>query len=162
MSDVDILVHKRIIGYSKGITEFGAMKNMHVYGGNSLITALNKIEYKAPDMNEVTEPGKFIHDDSPQIVEMFWSYGDDYVRLNEKSRFYVDMNLHVLTRNYKLGESIDFVLKNDDDTPLAEELDTLELSGVVDEDNQIIFKDVFKDYTLNLTKEDPQQEEEYF
>ncbi|WP_221410428.1 phage baseplate assembly protein V, partial [Apibacter muscae] len=138
MSDVDILAHKRIIGYSKGITEFGAMKNMHVYGGNSLITALNKIEYKAPDMNEVTEPGKFIHDDSPQIVDIIWM-DENFENEIDQANHEDIVSLLVKTRNYEPEEIITIEIEQDKEEAqeLEEQPETLTLSGKVDENGEV-------------------------
>ncbi len=86
--------------------------------------------------------------DEKRILEMYWTYGSN--KLLNKSRFYVDMNLIVKTQNYKKGESITVNVKNEDGEPLTDDLRELNLEGIVDENNMVVFEAVLKDYTLNL------------
>ena len=85
----------------------------------------------------------------PKVTEIFWSYGEDHKRLSDKSRFYVDMNLHVKTKNYNDGDTVNITLKNDDEQPLFGTTQKLNLSGTVS-NNEVIFENVLRDYTLNI------------
>ena len=67
----------------------------------------------------------------PKITKIFWSYGEDYKRLSNKSRFYVDLNLHVKTRDYDNGDTINITLKRDDGQPLFGTTQKLNLNGKV-------------------------------
>jgi hypothetical protein len=74
-------------------------------------------------------------------VKTYWSYGEEQQRLRtEHSKHYADLNFHVKTRNYNDGDIVSFAVKINDSN------DAIELRGAV-YDNEIIFKDVFKDYT---------------
>ena len=53
-----------------------------------------------------------------KILKLFWSYGENRQILNEKSRFYVDMNLHVVTKNYAPGELVTVKLQYEDNDKL--------------------------------------------
>ncbi|MGH1517852.1 hypothetical protein [Chryseobacterium sp. JK1] len=64
---------------------------MHVYGANSLLTAKDKIEYKAPQMNKLPQNGEFEYTREKQIASIYWAYGEDNTLLLDDSRFYVDM-----------------------------------------------------------------------
>ncbi|CAA7387194.1 type VI secretion system Vgr family protein [Chryseobacterium fistulae] len=151
---LDLYGKEKFIGYTDGQTEFGAKDRMHVYGANSLLTAKDKIEYKAPQMNKLPQNGEFEYTKERKIVSMCWAYEEENTSLMDDSKFFVDMNLIVQTRNYEEGESIDVTIKSDDGEPLAEGLDELTLSGTVDRDGIVIFKEPLKSYTLELIKEE--------
>ena len=152
--DLDLYGKKNLIGFTDGKTEFGAKEQMHVYGANSLITAKDKIEYKAPSMNKLPENGTFDYDKEPKILNMLWCYGEDNTPLTDDSRHYVDMNLVVQTRNYEAGESVTITIKAEDGEAIADGLTEISLTGNVDEESQVIFKGPFKNYSLHLMNGD--------
>ena len=119
-----------------------------------MITAKDKIEYKAPQMNKLAENGKFDYDKEPKIVNMLWCYGEDNTPLADNSRHYVDMNLVVQTRNYEVGESVTITIQAEDGEAIADGVNEISLTGNVDENNQVIFKEPFKNYSLYLMNED--------
>lgn len=42
-----------------------------------------------------------------KIIDLYWSYGENKIRLDqEKSRYYTDLNLHIVTENYHDGELV--------------------------------------------------------
>ncbi|MEG0926801.1 type VI secretion system Vgr family protein [Chryseobacterium sp.] len=151
---LDLYGKEKFIGYTDGQTEFGAKDRMHVYGANSLLTAKDKIEYKAPQMNKLPQNGEFEYTKEKQIASMYWAYEEENTSLMDDSKFFVDMNLIVQTRNYEEGESIDVTIKSDDGEPLADGLNELTLSGTVDKDGMVIFKEPLKAYTLELMTEE--------
>ncbi|MGH1516449.1 type VI secretion system Vgr family protein [Chryseobacterium sp. JK1] len=151
---LDLYGKEKFIGYTDGQTEFGAKDRMHVYGANSLLTAKDKIEYKAPQMNKLPENGEFDYTKEKQIASMYWAYEEENTSLMDDSKFFVDMNLIVQTRNYEEGESIDVTIKSEDGKPLAEGLNELTLSGTVDKDGIAIFKEPLKAHTLELMTEE--------
>ncbi|MBF6643416.1 Vgr family protein [Chryseobacterium indologenes] len=151
---LDLYGKEKLIGYTDGQTEFGAKDRMHVYGANSLLTAKDKIEYKAPQMNKLPQNGEFEYTKEKQIASMYWAYEEGNTSLMDDSKFFVDMNLIVQTRNYEEGENVDVTIKSDDGEPLAEGLNELTLSGTVDKDGMVIFKEPLKTYTLELMKEE--------
>ncbi|CAH0206112.1 phage baseplate assembly protein V [Chryseobacterium sp. Bi04] len=155
---LDLYGKEKFIGYTDGQTEFGAKERMHVYGANSLLTAKDKIEYKAPQMNKLPQNGEFDYTKEKQIVTMYWAHGEDNTPLMDESRFFVDMNLMVQTRNYEEGESIDVTIKSDDGEPIAVGLTELNLSGAVDKDGIAVFREPLKGYTLDLEQEDEEVE----
>ena len=157
--DLDLYGKKNLIGFTDGKTEFGAKEQMHVYGMTSLITAKDKIEYKAPSMNKLPESGNFKHDKEPKIINMVWCYGEENNSLVDDSKHFVDMNLIVHTRNYEAGESITITINAEDGEPIADGLTELSLTGTVDENNQVVFKEPFKNYSLYLMNEDDTETE---
>ncbi|TLE02648.1 hypothetical protein LS77_009910 [Helicobacter bilis] len=42
---------------------------------------------------------------------MYFSYGEDKIRLNETSRHSQDINLHIKTQGYEEGERLDLTLE---------------------------------------------------
>jgi len=131
--DLDLYGKNKFIGYSDGNTEFGAKNRMHMYGGNSLITAQNKIEQKAPNINEIPQAGEFIYDKDPQIVNITWMNEDMTEEVSEFSKGDI-LSLLVYTRNYEVGESISITVKKEDDTDINEGMKELTFNGVVDKD----------------------------
>jgi hypothetical protein len=97
---------------------------------------------------EKVEEGK-----EPRITKMYWTYwnGEKYIELEEdkKPRYYADLNLHVETKNYKDGDTVEVIIENDDRQPLFGDTLKLELTGIVSSNN-IIFENVFNEYTLNI------------
>ncbi|CAA7195293.1 type VI secretion system Vgr family protein [Chryseobacterium potabilaquae] len=156
---LDLYGKEKFIGYTDGQTEFGAKDRMHVYGANSLLTAKDKIEYKAPQMNKVPQNGEFDYTKEKQIASIYWAYEEENTSLMEDSKFFVDMNLIVQTRNYEEGEGVDVTIRSDDGEPLAEGLDELTLSGTVDREGIVIFKEPLKPYTLELMKKEEREAE---
>ncbi|MFV0305970.1 MAG: hypothetical protein ACK5IC_10875, partial [Moheibacter sp.] len=132
-----------LIGYTKGNTEFGAMQQMHVYGGSSLITAKDKIEYKAPDMNKLPEIGNFEYDKEPTVVDVFWMDTPldkemKNVCIGEKVR------LMAQTRNHKEGDSvkIDIEEKNGDKIEKATYTGTVNADGFAELEEEIEIKSI--------------------
>jgi len=86
----------------------------------------------------------------PKVSEMYWSYGKNHTRLtSEKSRYYVDLNLHVKTENYNDGDTVDIVVEGDNGAPLFGSTKMLSLKGTVS-NNEVVFENVFEEYILNI------------
>ncbi|MFV0304018.1 MAG: Rhs element Vgr protein, partial [Moheibacter sp.] len=128
-----------LIGYTKGNTEFGAMQQMHVYGGSSLITAKDKIEYKAPDMNKLPEIGNFEYSKSPTIISANW--------VDESSESYINdlaldkkASIIVHTRNAEQGESIEVQV---DEIDIDKQINSVTYKGVVNENGIAVLDKVY-------------------
>ncbi|RDU60230.1 hypothetical protein [Helicobacter sp. MIT 14-3879] len=70
-----------------------------------------------------------------QITEIYFSYGDDEIRLNDTSRHYKDINLHITTQGYNEGEEVEVKIKTQDNS--------FTLKGKVN--NKVFIKNAFKD-----------------
>ena len=101
---------------------------------------------KDSEKNEKKENG--------EIIEIYWSYGENNMRLSGDSKFYVDMNLIVQTRYYEEGESVEVLIKSDDNNPIADGISELKLTGKIDSEGMIFFKEPLKNYSLHLLKEE--------
>ncbi|SIS49663.1 hypothetical protein SAMN05421639_1071, partial [Chryseobacterium shigense] len=126
---LDLYGKEKFIGYTDGQTEFGAKDRMHVYGSNSLLTAIDKIEYKAPQMNKLPQNGEFEYTKEKQIVSIQWMDGDmkdiiDTAFIGEK------ISILVYTRNYDEGETIDVDVEHDYNNEKKE----ITYSGVVNKE----------------------------
>jgi len=84
------------------------------------------------------------------IKRIWWSYGDDETLLEEVSRHYVDLNVHVETENYADGESVDLVLANDDGADLFEGKRDFAVKVKVGPDGTGKAMNVFNDKTVML------------
>lgn len=65
--------------------------------------------------SDLIKVGQVLHlpTEEKEVTELYWSYGENQVRVDEVSRFYTDLNLHILTKGYKAGESVEAVIEYD-------------------------------------------------
>lgn len=109
-SDMDIQGGRKIIGYSGGITEFGAATQMHIHGADSKITAMNKIYYKSPGMERLPQQEEFLYGKEKQIVEIS-VMDENFEKELDESCFNEKVNVLVYTRNYEEGEEVTIVMR---------------------------------------------------
>ncbi len=61
------------------------------------------------------ETNSFIEQTKEKIVkEIYWSYGENFILLQDKSRFYNDLNIHIKTVGYSSGESLSINIEPED------------------------------------------------
>jgi uncharacterized Zn-binding protein involved in type VI secretion len=84
------------------------------------------------------------------VKRIFWTYGMSELPLEEVSRHYVDLNLHVDTENYSPGETVDITIRNDDGSELMAGVQAMELQAVVGPDGVAKIPDVFKGKTVQI------------
>lgn len=72
-----------------------------------------------------------------QILEIYFSYGEDTTRLQGDSRHTQDVNLHIKTQGYSNGEEVEVKLESS----LGE---VLIVRGII-QDNQAIITNPFKE-----------------
>ena len=72
-----------------------------------------------------------------QILEMYFSYGEECERLQEDSRHSSDVNLHIITQGYNNGEEVEVRLESSLDKVFS-------VSGII-QDNQIMITNPFKE-----------------
>ncbi len=130
---LDLYGKEKFIGYTDGQTEFGAKDRMHVYGANSLLTAKDKIEYKAPQMNKLPQNGEFDYTKEKQIVSAQWMDADMNKEITMAS-FDEEISLLVYTRNYEEGESIILTIYEVDDKDINNGEKEITLTGNVKKD----------------------------
>ncbi|WP_455537467.1 type VI secretion system tube protein TssD [Prevotella koreensis] len=88
--------------------------------------------------------------DDKEIIDIYWTYGKEQIPIENVSRFYVDMNLHIKTKGYNVGESLSITIKRDDNLPIFSTEPSITITGKVDENGNVILSNILKDYTLNL------------
>ncbi|MBP2616974.1 type VI secretion system Vgr family protein [Chryseobacterium jejuense] len=130
---LDLYGKEKFIGYTDGQTEFGAKDRMHVYGANSLLTAKDKIEYKAPQMNKLPQNGEFDYTKEKQIVSAQWMDADMNKEITMAS-YDEEISLLVYTRNYEEGESITLTVYEVDDKDINNGEKEITLKGNVKKD----------------------------
>ena len=149
--ELDLYAKKQLIGFSDGKTEFGAKDQMHLYGANSLITAQNKIEYKAPQMNKLPEKGKFKYDKEKQIIDVKWkceNVEQDLRKASEGDK----VSLWVQTRNYEEGETISILVDDLNGEDLKDETKELTFTGTVNKEG---FAELKEAVEIEKVKEKP-------
>lgn len=90
-------------------------------------------------------------DTAKKVTRLFWSYGDGESPVTGKSRFYVDLNLHIETENYAPGETVVVVIENDAGDDVSTDLKTLQLQATVGADGCANIKNVFAGKTVDIT-----------
>ena len=139
LRDIDIYGKEKLIGYTDGKTELGAKERMHIYGTNSLITAQDKIEYKAPKMNKLPEQGEFRYDKEKHILSAEW-INNDIEQIIDTAYIGEKVSLLVKTRNYEEGETISITIKEKDGKDVADGNKELVLTGMVDKEGYAVLK----------------------
>lgn len=86
-----------------------------------------------------------------KVTRLYWSYGDDLQPVSRKSRFYVDLNLHVETENYAAGDSVEVDIANDDGSDVATGVPMLKAKGTVAADGTAVIKNVFSGKTVDIS-----------
>ena len=90
-------------------------------------------------------------DTAKKVTRLFWSYGDGESPVTGKSRFHVDLNLHIETENYVAGEKVVVVIENDSGEDVSTNLKSLELQATVGADGCAKIKNVFAGKTVDIT-----------
>lgn len=140
---LDLYGKEKFIGYTDGQTEFGAKDRMHVYGANSLLTAKDKIEYKAPQMNKLPENGKFEYNKEKQLVSIQWM--DDVVENNiQQSHRGNKVSVLAYTRNYEEGETVSLKVIDKNGKEIKDGQKELILSGTVDKEGFVTLKEAIE------------------
>ncbi|WP_394998156.1 hypothetical protein [uncultured Helicobacter sp.] len=76
-----------------------------------------------------------------QILEIYFSYGEDTTRLQGDSRHTQDVNLHIKTQGYNNGEEVEVLIKTSNDK--------FNLQGKIN-NNEAILYDIFKDKYITI------------
>ena len=76
-----------------------------------------------------------------QILEIYFSYGEECERLQEDSRHTQDVNLHIITQGYNNGEEVEVLIKTSNDK--------FNLQGKIN-NNEAILYDIFKDKYITI------------
>lgn len=84
------------------------------------------------------------------VSRMFWTYGSDEQPVDDVSRHYVDLNLHVETRNYDAGELVHVSIMSDTASEGQTGSRTLQAAVPVGADGTGKIVDVFKGKTLEI------------
>jgi len=86
-------------------------------------------------------------DTEKRIVDAYLCYGEDQQRVTtDDSRHYVDLSLHIVTKNYYDGETVSVILRVDDGEP-SHTPSEREVSGIVNNNNAVI-ENMFKDHFI--------------
>lgn len=140
--ELDIYGKKKLIGYTDGRTEWGAKQQMHVYGGTSLITAKSRIDYKAPQIAKMPQPGIFEYTKEPSIISAKWVENDLKTKKYNISPG-ENASIVIHTRNYKKGEIIIVKVKEKNNKTIKDDQKELTFKGLVDENGYAILKQIF-------------------
>lgn len=85
-----------------------------------------------------------------KILDLYWSYGKNYTRIDDISRHRTDLHLHVKTQNYAVGDTVEITLSYDDGSEILDGQNNLIVHGIVNANNEAIIDHIFKDTTIHL------------
>ncbi|MCP4970667.1 MAG: hypothetical protein GY932_08765, partial [Arcobacter sp.] len=110
-------------------------------GGNVLTVDNSGIHFKTPNFaNNSAHGGVSATEVKGTIINSYFSYGEEQIRLNSISRHYVDLNLHIETLGYSTGENVNVNVK------VGEKI--YSFSSKVEKDGSAIILDIFKNESL--------------
>lgn len=85
-----------------------------------------------------------------RIVDIFWTYGPNEYPVSQVSRHYVDLNLHVKTRNHSAGELVKISISSDISSDQNRKRHEIEVEVIVGSDGTGKVLNVFKGRTLEI------------
>ena len=134
---------KDILELDEDITEFSnaqntndSEKSISESSGDSNVVSSESNAKSNTDSSESS--AKSTQDSQKEILEMYFSYGKEMVRLEgDDSRHSNDMNLHIVTSGYENGEEVKVMLESSDNQKFV-------VCGKI-QNNEVIIKNVVKD-----------------
>ncbi|MCK8640640.1 PAAR domain-containing protein [Acinetobacter schindleri] len=85
------------------------------------------------------------------INNIYWSYGDNFILLEKKSRFFDDLNLHIETSGYAQGDIITIEIKPEPSEINAFNPFTISLD--IDAEGKGLLKNIFQGKTIIIDTE---------
>ncbi|EQA5670167.1 DUF2345 domain-containing protein, partial [Cronobacter malonaticus] len=158
---MQLAAEKKLTLTSVSDISFAGKKRITLIGGGSYLTLeAGKIEYGTPQVylrkvertfNASKAAAAMALPDSQRystiddtnlnkrVVSVGWSYGDKLTKIENISRYFVDLNLHVVTEGYLTGDTVkcEVVYMDDNNKNIS-----LILSGPVNETGEAILRDV--------------------
>ena len=118
--------------------------NVPIYSGNACATCPPPIREEFID---------YLMEDK-EIIDMFWTYGNEEKALGELSRFYTDLNLHVKVSGYSLGEKVSVLIEGVED-PYGEgvSFEDINVDIEINRENEGVLMGVFKEKKVILFEE---------
>ncbi|EOW9031209.1 DUF2345 domain-containing protein, partial [Cronobacter malonaticus] len=158
---MQLAAEKKVTLTSVSDISFAGKKRITLIGGGSYLKLeVGKIEYGTPQVylrkvertfNASKAAAAMALPDSQRystigdtnlnkrVVSVGWSYGDKLTKIENISRYFVDLNLHVVTEGYLTGDTVKckVVYMDDNNKNIS-----LILSGPVNETGEAILRDV--------------------
>lgn len=86
---------------------------------------------------------EFNFEEKPQVLELYFSYGKEKIRLDEISRHYTDLNLHIITKDCRNWEEIELKVQTEDDN--------FKIKATI-KDNKVVIENAFKNKKISVGK----------
>ncbi|MGX3046160.1 hypothetical protein [Helicobacter sp. T3_23-1056] len=130
---------KDIFELDEEIADFDNAQN-----GNENAESISESSAKSNESNAESNPKSNTdssdsqpkQDSQKEIIEMCFSYGEECERIKTDSKIESNVNLHIVTQGYKLGESIEITLESDDGR-------IINAGGNVNENGEVVIYNVF-------------------
>lgn len=96
-------------------------------GGGSASSGASSTQIAATQLsnNKKSEPKK-------EITNIFFTYGEEEKPISVKSRFYPDINIHIETKNYNEGDTVDVFISGINGSTIDGKTGEFKLSGIVE------------------------------
>ena len=121
-----------------------ALEGMYTSCGAQLIASQNMVVVDDSEGSKVEQASfqpNVNKTKQKEIVELYWSYGKEHIKLADVSRFYTDLNLHIVTKGYQVGESVEANIEYDTEDGVQE----FSVAGIVGNNNIAIIENIFSD-----------------
>ncbi|TWP30851.1 hypothetical protein ETU08_02285 [Apibacter muscae] len=139
MNHLDLYGKQKLITYTQGNAEMGALGQMHVHGTSALYSAKITLDYKAPNMGRISEEGDFLYSKEGEIIMVKWvnKKGDKIITdLSENKR----ASIWIQTRNIKEGETITINVEEKD---IQGNINNIEYSGIINSNGEALLSSIF-------------------
>ncbi|MFV0409463.1 MAG: hypothetical protein ACK5LJ_07125, partial [Paracoccus sp. (in: a-proteobacteria)] len=104
---------------------------LHVHGKNTMLTAIDKIEYKAPSMNKLPEKGDFEYTKEPEVISVYWMDGD--LKMDIFSAIpEEEVSIYAQTRNFEEGQALTLKISELNNKDIKSGEKEVSLTGTID------------------------------
>lgn len=128
--ELDLFGKKQLIQHSNRI-DIGSSNILHVHGKNTMLTAIDKIEYKAPSMDKLPEKGDFEYTKEPEVISVYWMDGD--LKMDIFSAIpEEEVSIYAQTRNFEEGQTLTLKISELNNKDIKSREKEVSLTGTVD------------------------------
>ena len=103
---------------------------------SSVDSSADSSESNAESNAKSSKDSQSTQDSQKEILEMYFSYGENCKKIKTDSKIESDVNLHIVTQGYNKGESLAITLESDDGR-------IINASGNVGENGEVVIYNVF-------------------
>ncbi|MCW9718670.1 MULTISPECIES: hypothetical protein [unclassified Avibacterium] len=84
-----------------------------------------------------------------EIIQLYWSYGEELIKLEDLSRHYTDLNLHIVKENGRVGDKVEAIIEYETENGKENVI----VSGIIGNNSEAVIRNVFEKRNLSFNKE---------